>query len=482
MSIAAALSNAVSGLSASARATEVLSANVANAMTPGYGRREMALSSGPASGGVRVDGITRVVSASVLGERRIADAGLGGSSALSRFWIDLEQAVGVPGTGNALSDRVSTLESALLSAASRPDSEVRLAAVASAAAGVATTLNRIGTTIAEARTAADEGIAAEVGRLGSALGEVARLNRAVIVEQANGRDASGLMDERQRVIDAIATIVPIREVPRDGGRIALFTAGGAVLLDGVEPQKIGYTPAGRIEPGMSVGTPPVGRLIVGGEELSERQMRLFAGGSLEAQFRIRDVIAPAMQAQADAFARDLIDRFADPALDPSLAPGQPGLFTDAGGALAPGGETGLANRLRLSSALDPAAGGGVWRLRDGLGVAAAGDVGRASLLTALAERLAETRMSSSASVTANLRSASGFAAELSARASSGRLSADEVRAHDAARAEGLQGELLRGGVDTDREMERLLALENAFAANAKVIAAADAMIAALLEI
>ena len=482
MSIAAALSNAVSGLSAAARATEVLSANVANAMTPGYGRREMSLSSEAASGGVRVDGIARVVSAAVLGERRIAEAGLGGSNALSRFWSNLEQAVGVPGTGNSLSDRVSTLESALLSAASRPDSEVRLGAVASAAAGVATTLNRIGATIAEARTAADESIAADVSRLGSALGEVARLNRAVIVEQANGRDASGLMDERQRAIDAIATIVPIREVPREGGRVALFTTGGAVLLDGVEPQVISYSPAGRIEPGMSVGTPPIGRLIVGGEELSDRQMRLFAGGSLEAQFQIRDVIAPAMQAQADAFARDLHDRFADSTLDTSLAAGQPGLFTDAGGALAPAGEQGLANRLRLTSALDPAAGGGVWRLRDGLGAAIPGEVGRASLLTALAERLAETRTSNSTTMTSNPRSASGFAAELSARASSGRLSADEIRAHDAARADGLQAELLRGGVDTDHEMERLLALENAFAANAKVIAAANAMIATILEI
>ena len=51
-----------------------------------------------------------------------------------------------------------------------------------------------------------------------------------------------------------------------------------------------------------------------------------------------------------------------------------------------------------------------------------------------------------------------------------------------ARAEALHGELLHDGVDTDHEMERLLALENAFAANAKVIAAADAMLALVLEI
>lgn len=482
MSIAAALSNAVSGLAATARATETVSANVANAMTPGYGRREVMTSADPLSGGVRVDGIARVVNASVLGERRVAEAGLGGSTERARFWAGIERAVGVPGEGDALPDRLSALEAALLSAASRPDNAVRLGAAASAAAEVATKLNLIGEAIADARTAADEGIAADVTRLRAALGEVARLNRAVIVEQANGRDASGLIDERQKTIDAIAAIVPLREVPREGGRIALFTAGGAALLDGAEPQQIGFAPAGRIQPGMAVGTAPVGRLTIGGEELSDRQMRLFAGGSLAARFEIRDQLAPAMQAQVDAVARDLYERFADPALDPTLAAGAPGLFTDAGGAFDPARETGLANRLRLASSVDPSAGGEAWRLRDGLAAAVPADAGRATLLTAMAQRLAQARSSNSAEVTPGVRTAAGFAAELSAHASGHRVAVDEARAHDAARAEALHGELLRDGVDTDLEMERLLALENAFAANAKVIAAADAMIATMLEI
>lgn len=482
MSIAAALSNAVSGLAATARATEIVSANVANAMTPGYGRREVMTSADPLSGGVRVDAIARVVNASLLADRRIAEAGTAASTSLAGFWKATESAIGVAGTGDSLTDRVSALEAALLSAASRPDNEVRLAAVASAAAEVATRLNRIGEAVTEARTAADEAIGAEVTRLRDALGEVARLNRAVIVEQANGRDAAGLIDERQRTIDAIAAIVPLREVPRDGGRIALFTAGGAVLLDGVEPTQISFSPAGQIQPGMAVGTAPVGRLVVGGEELSDRQMRLFAGGSLAAHFQIRDEVAPAMQAQVDAVARDLYERFADPALDPTLAPGRPGLFTDAGAAFDPAAETGLANRLHLSAAVDPAAGGDAWRLRDGLGAAAPGDTGRATLLNAMAQRLSQPRSSGSASVPPGARTAAGFAAELSSRASSRRVTAEEALAHDAARADALQAELLRDGVDTDLEMERLLALENAFAANAKVIAAADAMIATMLEI
>jgi hypothetical protein len=43
MSISGAVANALSGLTASARSAEVISSNIANAMTDGYGRREVVL-------------------------------------------------------------------------------------------------------------------------------------------------------------------------------------------------------------------------------------------------------------------------------------------------------------------------------------------------------------------------------------------------------------------------------------------------------
>ena len=58
-----------------------------------------------------------------------------------------------------------------------------------------------------------------------------------------------------------------------------------------------------------------------------------AGGRLAGLFQLLDVLAPEMQVRADAVARDLIERFADPAVDATLGPGDPGLFTDAGSAL-----------------------------------------------------------------------------------------------------------------------------------------------------
>ena len=48
MSLSSTLANALSGLGAASRGAEVVSANVANARTPGYGRRELGLGVGTA--------------------------------------------------------------------------------------------------------------------------------------------------------------------------------------------------------------------------------------------------------------------------------------------------------------------------------------------------------------------------------------------------------------------------------------------------
>lgn len=481
MSIAAALSNAASGLAVVSRATDVVSANVANALTPGYGRRAVVLASAGNGSGVRIASVERLVSASLLADSRLAAARFGGDEVRAAFRTGIEAALGLRTEGAALTDKVSALEADLVAATARPDNPLRLTAVASSAADLVSAVRNAAGAVSAARTEADRGIASDVATLRSGLTEVARLNRAIIVDQANGRDAAALIDARQQVIDSLSSIVAIREVPRENGRVALFTQGGAMLLDGETPVDLDFHPAGQLTPAMSVGTPPVSRLAMGGEEIDGRLMSLFAGGTLEAHFAVRDRLAPEAQARLDAFARDLCDRFADPSLDPSLATGAPGLFTDAGAAADPAQELGLANRLALHAAIDPP-GTADWRLRDGLGAAAPGDEGSSVLLAALADRLGASRPTASAALSPGSRSTARLAAEIGAMVSTERVAAEAASTRSAVHADALAGQLLADGVDTDHEMQRLLELEKAYAANAKVIMAADAMISRILEI
>ena len=79
-------------------------------------------------------------------------------------------------------------------------------------------------------------------------------------------------------------------------------------------------------------------------------------------------------------------------------------------------------------------------------------------------------------------SAATLAASLSADIGARRLAAEEEESFATARWSTLREAELGQGVDSDREMQMLLQIEKAYAANARVISTVDAMLQRLLEI
>lgn len=86
MSLSGALLNAMSGLSAVKRGTELTASNIANANTKGYGKKMAILSARLGSGGVDVLGVKRFQDAGLLSDRRLASAGLENSNAKQSFF------------------------------------------------------------------------------------------------------------------------------------------------------------------------------------------------------------------------------------------------------------------------------------------------------------------------------------------------------------------------------------------------------------
>lgn len=484
MSISSAISNAVSGLTAASRGTELVSSNIANALTPGYARRELELASRPSErgGGVNVMGVNRILNAGLLADSRLVQADVGESGTTSAFHVAMEQLFGTGQEASSLGQTLTAFESALASAASRPDNETKLGNVLTAATNLADKLNTMSDGIQAERTTADRAIGKDVARLNTALEQVAALNKQIVSLSAQGKDASSLVDSRQAVIDGISDIVPLKEVPRENGRIALFAVGGAILLDGTEPAKIGFEPAGTITPDMSLENGALARLTLNGKPLTAGQMTMFSGGTISANFAIRDEVAPGYQQQVDGFARELYDRLADPAVDPSLTTGAAGIFTDAQGALDPANETGFAGRIAVTALIDPSSGGDLWRIRAGVNAATAGDSGDSGLLGRLSAALSETRLPASGNISQQSRSLQTLAASLSSFASTNRIGAEAAALQDSSHQNSLQTALLADGVDTDKEMESLLALERAYSANAKVFQTANDMLDAILRL
>lgn len=484
MSLAASVSNALSGLTAASRATDIVSSNIANAMTEGHARRELVLAPrhfAGNGGGVQVKNVQRIVDQAVLGDRRLADAAVSDATLRSSFHKRLENLLGSPTLPNSLSGRISAFDTALVEAASRPDSEARLATVLTAAKDLTTSIRTISRDISAARTEADRSIARDVDFANTTLKSLAEINATILAQTAAGRDTAALMDQRQSMVDALSKVIPLVELPREHGQIALMSKGGAILLDG-RAAELGFSAAAIVTPDLNQADGTLSGLTLNGMPVPTDGKGILAGGSMGAAFQLRDDLAPQAQTQLDALARNLIERFADPAVDPTLTAGDPGLFTDGLGAFDPASELGLANRLSTNALADPSRGGALWRLRAGLGATAPGDVGQGTTLAALNAALNAPLPPASGQFLGASRSLSGLSADLLSQVAADRLGADSQASYATARQEALQALHLSDGVDTDAEMQKLLQIEQAYAANARVVQTIDDMLSQLLRL
>ncbi|TCO73383.1 flagellar hook-associated protein FlgK [Rhodovulum euryhalinum] len=485
MSLSASLSNALSGLNAASRGAQVVSSNISNALTEGYGRRALetsAVAVGGNSGGVRVDGVRRDTNLALISDRRLSQADTGDAGTRADALSRIEAALGTPDDADSIAARIAALEGTFVSAASRPDSNTRLAEVLSTAQSVAGSIRAAAKDIQSVRMDAETAIASEVGTLNDSLARIADLNYEIRSHAGSHADTSALVDQRQVLVDRIAEIVPLRQIPREHGMIALYTQSGAALVDG-PPAEFGFDKVGLIVADMTLASGALSGLTMNGEPVATTgRYAPMGGGRLGALFEQRDVLATEAQGNLDALARDLVERFQDPALDPSLAAGSAGLFTDLAGAFDPLDELGLSERIAVNTAVDPDAGGALWRLRDGLGAASPGAVGDSTLLTAFTDALALGRTVGSGPFAGQFFSAANLAAETVSLVSVKAQVAIESEGFASARTNALKEAELQAGVDTDAELQDLMLYEQAYAANAKVIQAVDQMMQLLMEI
>lgn len=483
MSMSSAMSNALSGISAATRGTEVVSSNIANRNVPGYARREVELSSRVYTGnggGVSIDGVQRNVSQGLLAENRLALSSSAASNMMTTFHASMENVIGTANDDFAISSLLAGFDAALISAAARPDQEIRLNKVVDAASALAKKINSVAESVQQARSDADRSIASDVTKLNEGLGRIAKLNVQIISTSARGADTSSLEDARQAAIDELSSIVPMKVIERENGRVALYTQKGGMLLDGPKPSVFAFEPTSLVTPELNIADGSLGGLSVDGKPLTAFQADTFNGGSLGSAFAIRDVIAPQYQVQIDAFAREAYDRMAS--ADATVGPNEPGIFADGQSALAAGNEHGFANRITINAAIDPNSGGQSWRVRAGIGATQAGNTGESSLLTQFSAALSDKR----APISGGLASIGGsmltYAADLSSIAASKRLRAEASSTQEGIRQKSLAQSLLGEGVDADREMETLLSLERAYAANARVFQTANDMIDQILRL
>ena len=480
MSLTHSISNALSGLQASSRGVQTASSNIANAMVEGYAPRQLTLANAAGvGGGVRVTGMLRDADPVLNGMLRQSGAEQAASGAAAGFWDRLADAIGETGSAASLTGRIAAFENALAEAADRPDLDYLLTTAARAADALATGFNQASDDLRAQRQEADAAIARDVEAFNLGLDRVARLNVDILRQQARGDPALDLVEQRERLVNDLSEIVPLREQTRPDGRIALFSAGGQMLLDGTSPMRLEFEPTAVITAGMTVEGGQLSGLTLDGQPVPAGAEAPLGGGRLGASFDLRDKLAPQAQNRLDQLAADMIARFSEPGVDPSLPAGAPGLFTDDGAAPGNPPAPGLAGRVALQAVLTPSGGNETWRLRDGLGAVAPGVVGDPAQLQ---RWLAAAEAPQATAPGATQRSLAAHAGALIGAIGKDRHDAAMSQAHAQSRHEVLQERKLARGVDTDAELQRLMVLEKAYAANARVLQVADDLMRRLLEI
>ncbi len=471
MGLTSAFLSARSGLAATERWSDTTAANIANAGTPGYTRKtlEMETRATGTAAPVMVSGVRRDVDASLARMFR-QETGMIAAEQLVADALDIYSAqLGQPEDEISPVSRLAALNASLLALSNDPSEPALQQAAVDDAESLARGMRRTADVLAQVRANTGEGIARDVRTLNEGLEDLAALNQRLYEEGQPSLRRASLMDEIDKRLDALAEIVDFRVSRDEFDRVSVATTGGAQLLEGTRVYRVAFDPVtAKLDAegvDISPGTPGV-RGIGSGR---------LAGGILF----YRDTV-PRMELQLDEFVRSLIEGFEG--ADASIGAGQAGLFTDAGQPYDPASRTGLARRLSVNDAVRPAAGGELWRIRDGMGAASQGPQGDSTQVLAFLDQLSAPKSYDTAAALGSdmplARYAASMVADQQVLRSAAATRAEEYRVT----AEAVEG-VRQGieGVNIDEELQQLMVIEQSYAANAQMMKAIDEMMKTLLS-
>ncbi|PHK93692.1 flagellar hook-associated protein FlgK [Pseudoroseomonas rhizosphaerae] len=483
MTISAALSNALSSLAAEQRQSMILANNIANANTPGYVRRDMPRSEQLVAGvgsGVMAGATQRAGDAALAAASRMAD-GMEAYAGRMREMLEAYNAtVGQPSDERSLSSKLGSFKEAMTTLSSAPDNAVAQAQALAAAQDLVEAFHAMDSAISEARAKADLSVAQDVEAVNAALGSLAEMDRQMAVASARGASTAEFEDRRDTLLADISGRLPLRVFDNGPGHLLLMTDGGTTLYDStvIHPLSFTHTPT---MPAESRHPAALSAVTVEGQAL-----RMSDSGSIAASLQLRDVTLPRFTDMIDQVAARLIQSFQE--ADTTLSGQQAGLFAVTGEADWDAGAPflGLSRKIAINPAADPEQGGALSALRAGMHATPAMLEGQAAdntvILRAL-DALEKARAYGGATGLPSSMSLSQAASQ-----SIGLMQGERAIWSDRAEARGrlaLQARedlTNKTAVNIDEEMQRLLVVQQTYAASVQVIQAAARMLEQLEQI
>ena len=248
MSLSAATSTALSGLSTSQAGLRATANNITNVNTEGYDRRVVELQSrllGNVGAGVEVADIKRVV------DQFLEVQLLGASSESSRYQVmvtafeRLEAVLGAPEDNSSFNGRLDKLFVTIGAMAMEPDSMIRRKTAVIDIQTWGDEVSRLADKIQELRKDADREIVTAIADVNAQTKRIFDLNSQIVVEQKLGRTSATLEEQRGSALSKLAEYMDISTFSMSSGLLGVTGARGMVLVDSGY-RALEYTPAGTI--------------------------------------------------------------------------------------------------------------------------------------------------------------------------------------------------------------------------------------------
>jgi len=485
MDLSSALRTATSSLASHSQQVSNLSRNISGVGDPNYVRRDAEVLTG-SYGTTRVE-TQRYVNQSVYADSVQANGYAARAGVVATGLDHITSLQNNDSFAFSPAKLLTDLQQLAEFTAANPSDPSTLGGLVEGARSISVALNNSYQEVLNMRADADKQIANSVATVNSLLGQFTAVNDKIVNGTRAGIDVYDSMDERDRLVNQISEEIGVKVIPAEDNNVILTTNSGAMLFEGT-PREVTFTQ-----------TPAFGAATVGGELRVDgvivsgpNSPMPIKSGRLAGNLEMRDSVLVDQQNQLDEVARGLIDLFAEEDQTGGGKPKLAGLFTWSGGPAIPLAgtlETGIAGSIQVNPLADPLAGGDPGLIRDGVMNGDAdylynttGGPGYSDRLYDLAAAFDVATVFDAASGLPANQSLNGFASssldQINSRRSSALDNSEYQSQLSVQYKEALQSE---SGVNLDTEMSKLLEVERAYQASARLMSVVDQMLATLLE-
>lgn len=501
MGLDTALSVATSGLANINAQFATVSQNVANASTPGYAAEissQQAIAADGVGMGVRTGSPTLQIDQALQTALTQQNATTSGLQTTQAALQSIDSALGTPGAGNDLSSLVGNLQDSFSTLFSNPGDQTKQNSVVTSATTLAQGINMLSATYSAQRQGAQNDLGSAVDTLNTTLENIGQLSNQIIALKPTNQGTADLENQRNAAIQSISKLLDIKVTEQPSGDVSLFSAGGMSLPTRAVGNTFSFlsssAPVGSFYPGG--GVPGI---TLNGVDVTKQ----LTGGQIGADVMLRDNTLPTYQGELDEFAQGLSNRFAAQGL--ALFSDPLGNVPTGGGVPAQAGYIGYASTIQVN----PAVTANLSLVRDGTAASAStgfipNPPGGPSGFTALVSNILNYTFGAQASsgspqpamittalgptggLSASFNAMGGTLADFATNLVSSQAQQSAAISTRLSTEQALQSSLNTkmtavSGVNMDTEMSHMLSLQQAYSANARVIAAIQSMFTQLLQ-